>query len=203
MKRIRICDREGEVPGNPSGFQSSQRKKITIPSHKVRLKIWFFPWFLSITFNYYKLYTRNLTWYYYYIDCVFSLQNQIRKTKPVDNRAEEPMETSEQPQAQEYDVFGFMTPSGDSVKSGENSDKSEPGKVNGKGDHKAETEVKQSKCNGDQGEVEDIEMVDPDLTVAEELSQAQKQSPKKEDASNLKNFVLSGHDSDASRDVAE
>ena len=135
---------------------------------------------------------------------VIILESTVQNN-PVDDCSEEPMETSDQPQGQEYDVFGFMTPSGDSVKSSESADKIKPNKVNGTGDHKPDGKIddkgKDSQWNEEHDNTDDVEMLDPDLTVAEELSQVQKQSPKKEDASKLKNFVMSGLDSDASRDV--
>ena len=116
------------------------------------------------------------------------------------------MDTSDQPQAQEYDTFGFMTPSGDSVNSNESAEKVQHTNVDEKGDHALEDEKTDNKDDGtkeSQPEVvdNDVEMTDPDITVAEELSEAQKHTPNKEDASNLKEFVLGGHDSDASRDV--
>ena len=96
---------------------------------------------------------------------------------------------SDEPQAQEYNSFGFMTPSGDSAKSNESADdKNKADDAVG-----SETEKSQPEPVDD-----DVEMTDPDLTVAEELSEAQKRSPRKEDASKLKQFVLGGEDS---RDV--
>ena len=115
------------------------------------------------------------------------------------------MDLSKPPQSQEYDTFGFMTPSGDSAKSSDSTEKVQPIKVDGKGDHASEdkTENKDNSPKESQPEVvdNDVEMVDPDLTVAEELSEAQKYTPNKEDASKLKDFVLGGRDSDTSRDV--
>ena len=115
------------------------------------------------------------------------------------------MDLSKPPQSQEYDTFGFMTPSGDSVKSNDSTEKVQPIIVDGKGDLAPEdkTENKDNSPKVSQSEVvdNDVEVVDPDLTVAEELSEAQKYTPNKEDASKLKDFVLGGRDSDTSRDV--
>ena len=119
------------------------------------------------------------------------------------------MDTSEQPLAQEYDTFGFMTPSGDSAKLSDSTEKEQTTEVNEKVDNAPEDKtknndkLKDNDPNESQSEVvdDDVEMVDPDLTVAEELSEAQKYTPNKEDASRLKDFVIGERDTDTSRDV--
>ncbi len=129
--------------------------------------------------------------------------------------SEEPMETASdlgsadlitQPQGQEVDVFGFMTPSGDSVKTKPQSTaESESEKVNEEGDHKAQavpTDRKDAKkVDSDiemETEKEDISFSEPDVT--EVISQTEDLSPEKGNASDLKSFVLSEQDSDGLSD---
>ncbi len=119
---------------------------------------------------------------------------------------ESPGKTLSPPQAQRTDAFSFMTSSGDSAPTNQSR---RTDAVNQSGDHKPE--VKKAgdfRWSSDLENSEGLELTEapdvteePDLNASDELRDARSRSANKQDASQLKNFVLSGIDSDASRDA--